>query len=167
MHELGVRTLLLTNAAGCLNTDFTPGEHMLISDHLNLTGTSPLMGGPRFHDMSQMYSPRLDDVCKRPLSAHGFLYTPASTRGSLAPGMRRRRRSACSATLGADAVGMSTVLEAIQARALDIEVAELSSLTTWAAGITTEPVRHEEVLAMGRALIPQLVSLIRALACPH
>ncbi len=166
MHELGVRTLLLTNAAGCINTEFVPGELMLISDHLNLTGTSPLIGGPHFHDMSEVYSRRLNACLqKAALRSRIPLHTGVYA-GLVGPQYETPAEIRMLRTLGADAVGMSTVLEAIQARALGMEVAGLSSLTNWAAGITAEPVSHEEVLIMGRALIPQLVRLIQALAAP-
>ena len=135
MAETGIHTLLLTNAAGTLNAAMPPGNWMMLSDHLNLTGTSPLLGGPNFADMSEVYNSDLQksfrvaaDHCNQSLftgiyaGVLGPQYeTPAEVR------MLRR--------LGADAVGMSTVLEAIQANALRIDTAAFSCLTNWAAGI--------------------------------
>lgn len=163
MHELGVRRLLITNAAGCINTGFAPGELMLLSDHLNLTGTSPLIGGPHFHDMTAVYSRHLSSCLRHAAIDLRLPLRSGVYAGLIGPQYETPAEIRMLRTLGADAVGMSTVLEAIQARALGMEVAGLSLLTNWAAGITPDMISHEEVMAMGRALIPQVSALVRAL----
>jgi purine-nucleoside phosphorylase len=161
MHAIGIQRLILTNAAGSLRSDFNPGDWMLLADHLNLTGASPLHGGPHFVDLSEVYSTRLRatfKVAARDLqvalhegvyaSVHGPQYeTPAEVR------MLR--------AMGADAVGMSTALEAIQARALGLEVAALSCLTNWAAGLSATVLNHDEVLETGRSASDTLAHLLR------
>lgn len=160
---LGVRRLLLTNAAGSVNSDFQPGTWMAITDHLNLTGASPLTGGTDFHDMSAIYSPLLRGrLLKRAGSEaivlHEGVY--AAVRGPQyeTPAEIRMLR-----TLGADAVGMSTVLEAILAAALGMEVCGLSCLTNWGAGMSEERPAHNEVLRVGRTTAPELARLVGAL----
>ena len=163
MHEIGVRRLLLTNAAGCINASFAPGELMMISDHLNLTGTSPLIGGPNFHDMTEVYSARLREVLAAAAARCAFPLHQGVYAGLIGPQYETPAEIRMLKVMGADAVGMSTVLEAVQARALGMEVAGLSSLTNWAAGITSEMITHEEVMAMGRSLTQPLIALIKAL----
>ncbi len=142
----GVRSIILTNAAGSLRTDWTPGTAVLISDHLNLTGESPLTG-PQFVSLTDAYSPRL-----RAAVRHHFPATPegvyAQLRGPMyeTPAEIRMLR-----TLGADLVGMSTALETITARAVGLEVLGISLVTNFAAGITGEALDHAEVLAAGQA----------------
>jgi purine-nucleoside phosphorylase len=161
MAGLGVKRLVLTNAAGSLNPAHPPGGWMMLSDHLNLTGTTPLLGGPNFVDLSEVYSSALrkrfrDLAMEEEIILHEGIYaslpgpqyeTPAEIR------MLQR--------LGADAVGMSTVLEAIQARAFGLEIAGFSCLTNWGAGLGTGPLNHEEVLVAGRAAGGQLAQLLR------
>ena len=163
MHELGVRTLLITNAAGCINTGFTPGELMLITDHLNLTGTSPLIGGPHFHDMTEAYSEALRSQLLQAAAAQGIRLHAGVYAGLIGPQYETPAEIRMLRVLGADAVGMSTVLEVIQARALGMEVAGLSSLTNWAAGITPEQISHADVMSCGRGLTRQIGSLVQAL----
>lgn len=162
MHALGVRRLVLTNAAGTVNPDFPPGHWMMLRDHLNLTGTSPLTGGPNFVDMSEAYSKNLRAIFrshaeKLGITLHEGVY--ASLRG---PQYETPAEIAMMRTLGADAVGMSTVLETIQARALGMEVAAFSCLTNWGAGITGETIHHQEVLDVGRNAARELIRLFRA-----
>lgn len=161
MHHLGIKTLILTNAAGAVNRGFAPGEWMMLSDHLNLTGTSPLHGGVNFFDMSEVYASRLRHLFNAKASAldiplHEGVYasipgpqyeTPAEIR------MLQR--------FGADAVGMSTVLEAIQAKALGMEIAAFSCLTNWGAGLTGDSLTHEEVIEKGKAASGVLAKLFR------
>lgn len=161
MQQIGINKLVLTNAAGSLNPDFEPGSWMLISDHINLTGQTPLVGGPHFVDMTEVYSARLRTCFHaaaarqgKPLhegvyaAMHGPQYeTPAEIR------MLQR--------LGADAVGMSTVPEAIQARALGFEVAGISCLTNWGAGISSEPLCHEDLSEVGKTASHQLIGILR------
>lgn len=158
----GVHSIILTNAAGSLVTQWSPGTPVLISDHLNLTGESPLVG-PHFINMTDAYSPRL-----RALARGAFPSMPegvyAQLRGPMyeTPAEIRMLR-----TLGADLVGMSTALETIAARAAGLEVLGISLVTNLAAGITGEALNHAEVLAMGQAsagrLGTMLAEIVRAI----
>lgn len=150
MATLGPEVLLLTNAAGTLNTDFAPGGWMMLSDHLNLTAASPLTGGPNFHDMSEVYDAGWRGLFRRQSAElgqplHEGVYACVPGPQYETPAEVRMLR-----TLGADAVGMSTVFEAIQARALGLRVAAFSCLTNWAAGVTGQPLSHSEVIETGR-----------------
>ncbi len=142
----GASSLVLTNAAGSLRQEWTPGTAVLIGNHLNLTGESPLIG-PQFVSMTDAYSPRL-----RAIASELFPATPegvyAQLRGPMyeTPAEIRMLR-----TLGADLVGMSTAVETIAARALGLEVLGISLVTNLAAGITGEALDHAEVLAAGQA----------------
>jgi len=142
----GVSSIILTNAAGSLRPDWGIGTAVLISDHLNLTGESPLVG-PQFVSMNDAYSPRLRDITRQlfPSTPEGVY---AQLRGPMyeTPAEIRMLR-----TLGADLVGMSTAVETIAARALGLEVLGLSLVTNLAAGITGEHLDHAEVLAAGQA----------------
>ena len=143
LAECGVQRLILTNAAGCLNPEFAPGEWMMIADHLNLTGTSPLIGSPRFLDMSEVYSRRLREHFATGARDEKFTLRRACMPGVIGPQYETPAEIRMLAKLGADAVGMSTVLEAIEARALGLEVAGFSCLSNWAAGISGEPLAHD------------------------
>lgn len=150
MASLGPDALVLTNAAGTLNPDFAPGGWMMIGDHLNLTAASPMTGGPNFFDMTDVYSSELRDLFRglaasRDVKLHEGVYACVPGPQYETPAEVRMLR-----TLGADAVGMSTVFEAIQARALGLRVAAFSCLTNWAAGMTGEPLSHGEVMETGR-----------------
>ena len=167
MHGLGVRRVVLTNAAGAINAGFEVGGLMLITDHLNLQGTSPLSGGPNFHDMSEVYSKAWRTRFQQAAAGLGMrlhegVYAALSGPQYETPAEIRMLR-----TLGADAVGMSTVPEAIQARALGMEVAGLSMLTNWAAGLKPQTLDHGEVMAVGRQASQDLARLLKlALLAP-
>lgn len=167
METLGVRQVILTNAAGTLHPEFEPGTWMMLSDHLNLTGTSPLLGGANFVDMSEVYSAkwraRFRGVAEEEkIALHEGVYA-----GLMGPQYETPAEVRMFRTLGADAVGMSTVLEAIQARALGMEVAGFSCLTNWAAGISGQSLDHHEVLETGRTAAEQMMRILRkALAAP-
>ena len=151
----GCRTVVLTNASGAIAPGLTPGEPVLISDHISLTAISPLVGA-QFVDLTDLYSARLralarevDPSLREGVYAHWpgpAFETPAEIR------MLR--------TLGADLVGMSTVPEAIAAHALGAEVLAISLPTNWAAGITGEELSHEEVGAVGEAAAPRCAALL-------
>lgn len=151
----GVHTMVLTNAAGGLRADFTVGQPVLISDHLNLTGRSPLVG-PRFVDMVEAYSPRLRAVARE--------IEPALTEGVYAglhgPQYETPAEIRMLRTLGADLVGMSTVHETIAARAAGAEVLAVSLVTNLAAGMTGQPLNHEEVLEAGRRSATRMGALL-------
>jgi purine-nucleoside phosphorylase len=165
MDELGVKKLLLTNAAGTLNPEFAPGTWMMLNDHLNLTGTSPLLGGANFVDMTAAYSPELRAVFAQAAREEGVKLHEGVYAGMLGPQYETPAEVRMLRVLGADAVGMSTVLEAIQARALGMEVAGFSCLTNWAAGLSGQALEHGEVLSTGRTAAEQMVRILgRALA---
>ncbi len=163
MHELGVRTIVLTNAAGAVNTGFKVGGLMLISDHLNLTGTTPLLGGPNFKDMSEVYTKRLRLALHGIAKAEGLELFEGVYAGLLGPQYETPAEIRMLRTIGADAVGMSTVLEAIQARALGMEVVGISTLTNWAAGITSEELSHGEVMDIGKSVGGEMTKLLGGL----
>ena len=152
MAKLGVKTVILTNAAGGVNLDFKPGTLMLISDHINFSGKNPLMGpnldgfGPRFPDMSDVYTRSLREKLK-PLAAQAGIplregvYVMYSGPSYETPAEIRMFR-----TLGGDAVGMSTVPEAIAARHAGMQVMGVSCITNMAAGILPQPLSHAEVV---------------------
>ncbi|MCB1231057.1 MAG: purine-nucleoside phosphorylase [Verrucomicrobiae bacterium] len=162
MAALGIEKLILTNAAGIINEGFRPGQWMQIADHLNFTGQSPLTGGPHFIDQTQVYSRSLRqlfhdqaDELGIPLPAGVYAWMPGPQYET--PAEIRMLR-----TLGADAVGMSTVPEAIQARALGIEVAGFSCLTNFGAGMTPDALSHEEVIETGQQAAETLARLLEA-----
>lgn len=151
----GARTVVLTNAAGGLRDDFEVGQPVLISDHLNLTARSPLVG-PQFVDLVDAYSPRLRAVARGidPALAEG-VYAGLPGPHYETPAEIRMLR-----TLGADLVGMSTVHETIAARAAGAEVLAVSLVTNLAAGMTGAPLSHEEVLAAGRQSATRMGTLL-------
>ncbi|MFD9894582.1 purine-nucleoside phosphorylase [Amycolatopsis sp. NPDC059027] len=154
----GARTVLLTNAAGGLREGMRVGQPVLISDHLNLTARSPIVGA-NFVDLTDLYSARLRGVAQEidPSLEEG-VYAGLTGPHFETPAEIRMLR-----TLGADLVGMSTVLEAIAARAAGLEVFGLSLVTNLAAGMTGEPLNHEEVLEAGRAAATRMGELLREL----
>lgn len=151
----GARVVVLTNAAGGLRSDFRVGQAVLISDHLNLTARSPLVG-PHFVDLVDAYSPRLRQLARNvdPGLAEG-VYAAVPGPHYETPAEVRMLR-----TLGADLVGMSTVHETIAARAAGAEVLGVSLVTNLAAGMTGAPLRHDEVLAAGRESAADVGSLL-------
>jgi purine-nucleoside phosphorylase len=160
MAERGVKQLVLTNAAGTCNRDFPPGSWMMLSDHLNLTHTSPLAGGANFFDMSEVYSRRLRSHFAAMAKELGVTLHEGVYAGLLGPQYETPAEIRMFRTLGADAVGMSTVLEAIQARALGLEVAGFSCLTNWAAGLHPGTLAHAEVLETGKRAAADLAHVL-------
>jgi len=154
----GAKVVLLTNAAGGLRAGFRVGQPVLISDHLNLTARSPIVGA-NFVDLTDLYSPRLRDLAREidPSLEEG-VYAGLTGPHFETPAEIRMLR-----TMGADLVGMSTVLEAIAARAAGVEVFGLSLVTNLAAGMTGEPLNHVEVLEAGRAAAEKMGTLLREL----
>lgn len=152
---LGVKTLVLTNAAGGINVQLTQGALMVISDHVNLMGVNPLRGpnderfGPRFPDMSAVYSPELQELVIDEAKAIGVEVRRGIYGGLSGPSYETPAEIHLLRNLGADAVGMSTVPEAIVARHMGVEVLGISCITNMAAGISDEPINHEEVMATG------------------
>ncbi len=163
---LGVKVLILTNAAGGVNTAFTQGGLMIIDDHLNLIGANPLVGpnedrfGPRFPDMSEVYSRhlrRLADAAAadaRVAITHG-VYAALHGPSYETPAEIRYLR-----TIGADAVGMSTVPEAIVARHMGVDVLGISCITNMAAGVLPQPLDHAEVMRTARRVAADFMRLL-------
>jgi len=154
----GARTVVLTNGSGGLHRDWVPGTTVLISDHLNLTGASPVEGAT-FVDLTDLSSPRLRAI------AH-------TVDGELAEGVYAQFRGPhyetpaevqMAKTMGADLVGMSTALEAIAARQVGMEVLGLSLVTNLAAGVSPQPLSHAEVIAAGREAGPRISALLSAI----
>ena len=160
MQALGVKRLVLTNAAGTANPAFHPGTWMMLNDHLNLTHTTPLLGGANFFDMSEVYSKSLRARFSKVAAELGVTLHEGVYAGLLGPQYETPAEVRMVRTLGADAVGMSTVLEAIQARALGMEVAGFSCLTNWAAGLHPGTLGHEEVMEVGKAAASQLAAVL-------
>jgi purine-nucleoside phosphorylase len=161
LASAGIKRLIITNAAGSANKDFAPGTWMMIRDHINLTGTTPLLGKANFVDMREAYSPRLRARFHRAAQRTGATLHKGVYAGVLGPQYETPAEVRMLRSLGADAIGMSTVLEAIQARALGLEVAGLSCLTNWAAGIGNQKLNHEEVLNTGKAAAEILSRLLQ------
>lgn len=162
MHTLGVRHLVLTNAAGAIHDSFAVGDLMLITDHLNLLGTTPLLGGPHFHDMSEVYSLEWRQQFLRAAADIGIPLHQGIYAATLGPQYETPAEIRMMRTLGADAVGMSTVPEAIQARALGMKVAGISMLTNWAAGLKAQTLHHSEVVSVGQSASANLVALLKS-----
>jgi purine-nucleoside phosphorylase len=174
MRKLGVRTLVVTNAAGGLNRGFQAGDLMLISDHLNMTGDNPLIGtneaklGVRFPDMSEAYSAsyrklahrlaaEIRDAQGEPLVLREGVYSGISGPAYMTPA-----ELTMLARLGGDAIGMSTVPEVIAARHCGQEVLGISCITDMAVGEALEPLTHEQVVAMAERTKPKFKALVRA-----
>lgn len=154
----GAKTIVLTNAAGGINSTYSVGSPVLIADHLNMTARSPLTGAT-FVDLTDTYSAELRTLAREvdPRLPEGVYAAMPGPHFETPAEIRMLR------TLGADLVGMSTVLEAIAARAAGVEVFGLSLVTNLAAGITGEPLNHEEVLEAGRASAERMGTLLRDL----
>jgi purine-nucleoside phosphorylase len=151
----GARVVVLTNGCGGLRPTFSPGQPVLISDHINLTATSPIVG-PTFIDLTDLYSPRLRALCREvdPSLQEGvYVQFPG-------PHYETPAEIEMVRTIGGDLVGMSTTLEAIAAREAGAEVLGISLVTNLAAGMTGEPLNHEEVLEAGRAAATRMGELL-------
>ncbi len=152
LRHLGIGKFLLTNAAGGIADGFAAGDLMVLTDHLNMTGQSPLIGahepafGPRFPDQSNVYSEPL----RRELASCGTSLKTGCYAGLLGPSYETPAEVRMLKTLGADAVGMSTVHEAMALNAMGAEVAGMSLITNLAAGISKQPLSHDEVIETGK-----------------
>jgi purine-nucleoside phosphorylase len=151
----GARVVVLTNGCGGLRSTYSPGQPVLISDHINLTATSPIVGAT-FIDLTDLYSPRLRELCRQvdPSLQEGvYVQFPG-------PHYETPAEIAMVRTIGGDLVGMSTTLEAIAAREAGAEVLGISLVTNLAAGMTGQPLNHEEVLEAGRAAATKMGELL-------
>jgi len=166
MGRLGVRTLILTNAAGGINLKFGQGALMVIDDHINLLGTNPLIGpneerfGLRFPDMSEVYSQRLRAAADEAAHAIGLPLEHGVYIAVTGPSYETPAEIRAFRTLGADAVGMSTVPEAIVARHMGLEVLGISCISNMAAGILPQPVTAEEVIETTSRVRAQFIALL-------
>jgi purine-nucleoside phosphorylase len=168
LGALGVEAVILTNAAGAINTAFAAGDLMVIDDHLNLLGRNPLEGshdarlGARFPDMTNVYSARLGRIADEAATGSGLTLRHGIYAAVRGPSYETPAEIRYLRTIGADAVGMSTVPEAIVARQMGLEVLGISVLTNMAAGVLPRPLSHEEVLRAGANAAPRLASLVAA-----
>ncbi|MEI8037980.1 MAG: purine-nucleoside phosphorylase [Verrucomicrobiota bacterium] len=159
MAGQGVRRLILTNAAGTLHPAFRPGSWMMLSDHLNLTAASPLEG-PDFIDLSAAYDPAWRAEFRAAAAASNMPLHEGVYAGVCGPHFETPAEVRMLRTLGADAVGMSTVLETIQARSLGLPVAAFSCLTNWATGTSPALLDHQQVLQVGLQAAQVMVGLL-------
>jgi purine-nucleoside phosphorylase len=166
---LGIKRLILTNAAGGINTRFTQGALMVIDDHINLLGSNPLIGpnddrfGLRFPDMSEVYSRRLRAIADEAAGAIGLRIEHGVYVAVHGPSYETPAEIRAFRTLGADAVGMSTVPEAIVARHMGLEVLGISCITNMAAGILPEPLHHTEVMETARRVRAEFIALLEGI----
>lgn len=168
MRRLGAQVIVLSNAAGGIRVDWPAGTLMLITDHLNLTGRSPLMGanddalGPRFPDLTHVWSPQLNDLMRRAAADEKVTLEEGVYAGLTGPTYETPAEVRMLRAMGADAVGMSTVLEAIVARWAGADVVGVSLVTNPGAGITGDPLTHEEVLEAAAEAGARFQALIRS-----
>jgi len=164
--RLGVRNLFLTNAAGGVNLGFTPGDLMAVTDHIGLWADSPLRGpnedelGPRFPDVSKIYDPELVKLAADVARINGFNLQKGIYSYCRGPAFETPAEIRALRVLGADAVGMSTVPEAVAARHMGMRVLAISCITNMAAGILDQPLTHEEVMATGKMVEKRFSGLV-------
>ncbi len=169
LGALGVTQAILTNAAGSMRRDLTPGSLVALSDHINLTGTNPCTGpndarlGPRFFDMTHAYSKRLRQLAVHTAAEQGWQMREGVYLSVPGPSFETPAEIRFFQTVGADMVGMSTVLEVIAARHMGIEVLALSCITNLAAGIGEAELSHTEVMETGVRVSAQLTTLLAEL----
>ena len=169
MRRIGVRRLILTNAAGGINTGFAQGALMIIDDHINMLGSNPLIGmnddrfGTRFPDMSEVYSARLRRIADDAARAKGVPVSHGIYIAVHGPSYETPAEIRFFRTIGADAVGMSTVPEAIAARHMGIEVLGISCITNMAAGVLPQPLVHDEVMETARRVRGSFIALLEGI----
>ena len=169
MGRLGVKRLILTNAAGGINAAFAQGALMIIDDHINLMGSNPLIGanddrfGPRFPDMSEVYSARLRTIADEAARAKNVTVSHGVYLAVHGPSYETPAEIRFFRSTGADAVGMSTVPEAIAARHMGIDVLGISCISNMAAGMSPQPIVHDEVLSTMQRVRSSFVSLLEGI----
>jgi purine-nucleoside phosphorylase len=169
MGRLGVRRIILTNAAGGINTGFSQGALMVIDDHINLLGSNPLVGenderfGARFPDMTEVYSARLRRVADEAAKAKGVPVSHGVYAALHGPSYETPAEIRFLRVIGADAVGMSTVPEAIAARHMGLEVLGISCITNMAAGVLPRPLNHDEVMETARRVRGSFTALLEGI----
>jgi purine-nucleoside phosphorylase len=168
LSRLGIRSVILTNAAGAINRDYSQGALVAIRDQINLQGANPLMGpnderfGVRFPDMSQAYAPEYRAIAQREAKRIGIALHEGVYAALRGPSFETPAEIRFLKTVGADLVGMSTVLEVIAARHMNIRVLGISCVTNMAAGILDQPLTHAEVMETGERVKGQFIALLRA-----
>jgi len=168
LGRMGIRALILTNAAGGINTKYAQGALVLISDHINLQGYNPLVGpnderfGPRFPDMTYAYDKSYREIALAAARKLGKPVHEGIYAGLLGPSYETPAEIRYLRTIGADLVGMSTIPEVIAARHMGMKVLAISCVTNMAAGILNKPLNHEEVLETGRRVQGDFVALLNA-----
>jgi purine-nucleoside phosphorylase len=166
LARLGVKTLLLTNAAGSVNVNYKPGELVILSDHINLTGVNPLTGpnpdelGPRFPDMTDAYDPVLREIAEKACWKAGVTARKGVYLGLAGPSYETPAEIRMARTLGADVVGMSTVLEVIAARHMGLRCLGISCVTNMGAGVLKQKIDHQEVLEVGERVKQGLLEVL-------
>lgn len=167
MKALGIEKLIVTNACGAVNTDFSPGDLMLISDHINLTGNNPFFGpnddtlGPRFTDLSNVYSKRMQDIAYQVAEKNNFSLQKGVYAWWTGPAYETPAEIKMIRIIGADAVGMSTVPEAMVAAYYGIETLGISCLTNMACGILDQPLNHQEVIEVANLVKEKFSILVK------
>jgi purine-nucleoside phosphorylase len=167
MKALGISKLIVTNAAGGVNKSFTPGDLMLIKDHINFAGTNPLMGknieefGPRFPDMSNAFDKELIDVARKCADKNGIAVQTGVYMMFTGPNYETPAEIRMSRVLGGDAVGMSTVPEVMAANHCGMKVLGVSCITNMAAGILDQPLNHQEVMDTAEKVKTKFVTLVK------
>ncbi|SHI93344.1 purine-nucleoside phosphorylase [Lutispora thermophila] len=167
MKKLGIGILILSNACGALNKSFKPGDLMIIKDHINLLGDNPLIGenlsefGPRFPDMSQTYDANLIKVCKSAAEKLGITLQEGVYTAVSGPNYETKAELNMLIVIGSDAVGMSTVPEAIVAKHCNMKILGLSCITDMALPDELVPLTHEEVVRVAELAKPRFVSLVK------
>ncbi len=169
MYMLGIKSLILTNAAGCVNRSWNVGDLMMITDHIKLCSESPCRGanndelGPRFFDMTTTYSKELQAVAREEAKKKGILLREGVYMFMSGPNFETPAEIKLARMVGADACGMSTVPEAIAASQMGFKTLGISCMTNMAAGILDQPLNHEEVLETGRVVAEKFTSLIKGI----
>jgi purine-nucleoside phosphorylase len=166
LHELGIESLIVSNAAGSVRRELEPGTIMLIRDHVNLMFRNPLIGpleagDTRFPDMSQPYDPTLRALAREVASAQEFALAEGVYFGLLGPSYETRAEVRMLDRLGADVVGMSTVPEVTVARARGIRVLGFSCVTNFACGLAVAPITHDEVIETTATVASRMQQLVR------
>jgi purine-nucleoside phosphorylase len=166
LGRLGIKTLVMTNAAGSVNVNYKPGELMIVTDHINYMGINPLIGpederfGQRFFDMSEAYDPKLQEIAERACAKVGMTVRRGVYIAFNGPSYETPAEIKAARTLGADAVGMSTVPEVIAARHMGLRVLAISCITNMAAGVIKKKLHHLEVLEVAEKVKSGLLDVL-------
>jgi len=169
LARCGVKSVILTNAAGGINLSYGPGDLVLISDHINLTGANPLVGpnddalGPRFPDMTEVYSASQREMARKTAASLGWKLQEGVYAGLLGPCYETPAEIRYLRAIGADLVGMSTVLEAIAAVHAGMKVLGISCVTNMASGVRPQKLVHEDVLAAANKVRDRMIPLLSAM----